>query len=896
MIFNSIRSKIVISSCLCLVVAGTAIITLATLSVRHTAIRKAHDQIRFLAQDRASHIEIELNHAMTSINTLAGILKKVKNPLNPIMLEREEINFFLQSVLKTNKNLVGAYTCWSPNGFDNNDKMYMNEPGHDETGRFALYWYQNKNGIFEVEPLQHEEITDLRDYKDIQQCVISDPHIRNIGGKDFSVISFIIPIGSGKEYLGFVGIDICCYAIQNLVREIDIEGKNGQILIINSNQKILGLTDRPDMICKDLTEIIDHIEIDLQKMTAIKPFTISSQDEFQFYTPITFIKSKPLWVIVSLSRKDITLEAAVLSKNLIFTGIVCILVSLFFLWFFAARIVHSLGLLIKGTERIGQGNYGIQIDNINTRDEIGKLASTINIMSTEINKKEIEKNKFIKNLNEAEEKYRAMMEAMDDPVTICTRDYKIKYMNPAMIRRIGRDAAGEKCFKAIHDIKEKCPWCMAYKTQQGIFFKTDIVSPKDNNSYHISHSPVIYEDGTISKMTVFRDTTDLKKLESQLVQAQKMESIGNLAGGIAHDFNNLLFPIIGMSEMLLEDLPQDSLEHENVQEIFTAGRRAGELVNQILAFSRQSKHKMTPVRVQNVLKEVLKLGRSTIPTNIEIQQNIQQNCGLVMADATQIHQVAMNLITNAYHAVGSKNGAIDIELKEISIEENELPDKELPPGKHVRFSVSDSGIGMAQSTINKIFEPYFTTKEKGKGTGLGLAVVYGIVKEHRGEIEVYSEVGKGTTFCIYLPLMKKATEFVSTEQTSELVTGTEKILLVDDEVSVAKLEGKMLSRLGYQVTLTTDSKEALNKFKLSPDSYDIVISDMTMPNMTGDQLAKELLSIKADIPIIICTGFSERINKEQAEMLGVKGFLMKPVVKSDMAQMVRKMLDEAKDL
>jgi len=411
------------------------------------------------------------------------------------------------------------------------------------------------------------------------------------------------------------------------------------------------------------------------------------------------------------------------------------------------------------------------------------------------------------------------------------------------------------------------------------------------------NNKIIGLKGTLQDITGRKQNEkEKKRLEKQLQQSQKMESIGNLAGGIAHDFNNLLFPIIGMSEMLLEDLPEDSLEYENAQEIFTAGRRAGDLVQQILAFSRQSEHKMTPVRVQNVLKEVLKLSRSTIPTNIEIQQNIQQNCGLVMADSTQIHQISMNLITNAFHAVEDKNGFINIELKEITLKDNELPDSALQPGQYVRLSVSDNGIGMSQNTVHNIFEPYFTTKEKGKGTGLGLAVVFGIVKEYGGDIKVYSEVGKGTTFNIYLPLMEKSSDRIVIDKVSETAVGTENILLVDDEVSVAKLESKMLSRLGYLVTVETKSIDALKAFRSNPDFYDLVISDMTMPDMTGDQLAKEILSTKPDIPIIICTGFSERINKKQAETIGVKGFLMKPVVKSEMAQMVRKVLDEVKKL
>ncbi len=392
---------------------------------------------------------------------------------------------------------------------------------------------------------------------------------------------------------------------------------------------------------------------------------------------------------------------------------------------------------------------------------------------------------------------------------------------------------------------------------------------------------------------IVQDITEKKQLEIRLQQAQKMESIGNLAGGIAHDFNNLLFPIIGMSEMLLDDLPEDSLEYENANEIFHAGKRAGELVKQILAFSRQSEHLMKPVRIQNILKEVLKLSRSTIPTNIKIHHNIQQNCRLVIADPTQVHQVAMNLITNAFHAVEEKNGLIDIELKEITLKNNDLPESALQPGQYVKLSVSDNGIGIEKSLINNIFEPYFTTKKKGKGTGLGLAVVYGIVKEHNGDVKVCSEPAKGTTFNVYLPLMIKAVEIAATNKGAGLETGTERILLVDDEESVAMLERQMLERLGYKVTAQTSSIDALNAFKANPEAYDLVISDMTMPEITGDQLAEKMLSIKPGIPIIICTGFSEKINKEQTEIIGMKGLLMKPVVKSDLAQMVRRVLDEA---
>ena len=385
-----------------------------------------------------------------------------------------------------------------------------------------------------------------------------------------------------------------------------------------------------------------------------------------------------------------------------------------------------------------------------------------------------------------------------------------------------------------------------------------------------------------------------EKLQNQLNQAQKLESIGNLAGGIAHDFNNILFPILGMTEMLLEDLAPGSLAHQNAQEIYDAGIRGSDLVKQILAFSRQSEHKKIPVGIQKVLREVLKLCRRTIPSDIEITQSIQIDCGLVNADPTQVHQIAMNLITNAYHAVEMTGGEISINLHETELLQEDLSNSNLEPSRYAVLTISDTGCGIEPTCMDKIFEPYFTTKEKGKGTGLGLAVVYGIVKEHHGDIKVTSEVGKGTSFTVYIPLIRKKSDTIKSDKIEIHPTGDEMILLVDDEESVLRLENQMLGRLGYRVTMRNSSTDALMEFRANPEAFDLVVSDMNMPNMTGEQFARKLMAIRPNIPVIICTGFSERIDKEKAHAIGIKGFLMKPVVKSELAQMVRKVLDEAK--
>ncbi len=397
----------------------------------------------------------------------------------------------------------------------------------------------------------------------------------------------------------------------------------------------------------------------------------------------------------------------------------------------------------------------------------------------------------------------------------------------------------------------------------------------------------------IGNLGIMRDITEREQAERRIQQAQKMESIGNLAGGIAHDFNNLLFPIVGLAEMLVEDLPPDSPEKQNANEILIAGRRGVELVQQILAFSRQHEHELSPTRLQFVIKEVLKLTRASIPKNIEIKQFLQPDCGLILADSTQLHQIGMNLITNAYHAVQDKRGKINVEVKEIEIKKG-INNKSLRPGKYATLTVTDNGVGIPKENLDKILEPYFTTKEQGKGTGLGLSVVYGIVKEHKGEIKVMSEPGKSTSFQIYLPVIVSPVAKATAPDSSLLPTGTEHILLVDDELPITKLEIQMLERLGYKVDPHTSSPDALEAFKKNPDKYDLIISDMSMPKMTGKDLSEELLKIRPDIPIIICTGFSERFNKEQAQEMGIRGYLIKPVVMADMAKEIRRVLDASK--
>ncbi len=381
-------------------------------------------------------------------------------------------------------------------------------------------------------------------------------------------------------------------------------------------------------------------------------------------------------------------------------------------------------------------------------------------------------------------------------------------------------------------------------------------------------------------------------LEAKLLQAQKMEAIGTLAGGIAHDFNNILFPIMGYTEMLMEDVSVQSSFHSSLKKIYKGTLRAKDLVAQILTFSRQEKNELKLMNIQPVVEESLQLIRSSISTTIKINQDIQSECGMVKADSTQIHQVVMNLTTNAYHAMEDTGGELKVELKEIELGHLDLINLELTAGVYICLSVADTGRGMSKDLRQKIFDPFFTTKEKSKGTGMGLAVVHGIVKRMKGDIQVYSMPGKGSEFRVYLPVVKS--NILSRQQALKnhaLQKGEEQILLVDDEDAIIAMEQNMLERLGYKVTSFISSKEAIEYFKNDPEKFDLIITDMAMPDIPGDKLAKELITIRSNIPILLCTGFSDVISEKKAKGIGIKGFLMKPIAMNDFSKKIRLMLD-----
>ncbi len=383
-------------------------------------------------------------------------------------------------------------------------------------------------------------------------------------------------------------------------------------------------------------------------------------------------------------------------------------------------------------------------------------------------------------------------------------------------------------------------------------------------------------------------------IEDQLRQAEKMQAIGGLAGGIAHDFNNLLSVILGQAEMIeLFDANDDPLLQYRVKELTTAAHRARDLVNQILTFSRRAEHKKERISLVPIIEEATRFLNASIPSTIRIRERIEIGGKMILADPVQMHQVLMNLGANAAHAMWENGGVLDIDLDEVHLAgEDVKPFDGLKPGSHLRLSVSDTGCGIDREHLKKLFDPYFSTKGKGEGTGLGLAVVHGIVKKHGGAITVCSEPGRGATFTVLLPLAPGKAAARPPAAMVRLPRGDERILYVDDEKALVKTHGEILTRLGYDVSLETCGRDALETFISRPDQFDLIISDVTMPKMTGLELAREILAIRPDIPIILCSGFRKKQVMENAEVLGVRDFVIKPIGARALANVVRKALEK----
>ncbi len=505
-------------------------------------------------------------------------------------------------------------------------------------------------------------------------------------------------------------------------------------------------------------------------------------------------------------------------------------------------------------------------------------------------------------LRESEEKYRSMMESMKDEAYICLSDFRIQYMNPATVSRIGRDATGELCYKTIYGLDEQCSWCVFDKVLQGEYVEYELLNPNNNRYYSISNSPIRHTDSSISKLSICRDITDVKKMELQLQQDHKMKIIGTLAGGIAHQFNNDLYVITGNIDLLEMDFPSDENVANYAKEMKASARQMTHLAAQLLAYARGGKYQAKTVSLSNFVKETLSLVKHTIDSAIDVDTDLPRDILNVKVDLTQMQMVMSAVMTNASEAMEGK-GRIQVACRNTIITDETVGGfPGLTPGNYVNLTIADDGKGMDEETRNRIFEPFFTTKFEGRG--LGMAAAYGIVKNHDGWISVDSELGQGTTVKIYLP----AIESVQTRPAglpvaetpvkedpkpkTELIKGTGTILVIEDEEPVMKVSRIILEKMGYSVLEARTGQEAVDVVKTFDGHIDLAMLDILLPDMSGNDICPLIMEARPDLKVIVFSGYS--IDGPAREILnaGAEDFIQKPFAMADLSEKLKKILGD----
>lgn len=500
-------------------------------------------------------------------------------------------------------------------------------------------------------------------------------------------------------------------------------------------------------------------------------------------------------------------------------------------------------------------------------------------------------------LRKSENEWEQTFDAISDIITIQDRNMKILRANKAahdMFHAKPGELKGRYWYELFQSNNKPCSYCpemdtFNFHTPHSAIVTNDTLG----QTFQINCFPLFNENRECHQIVhITKDITVHKKMEAELLQTTKMEAIGTLAGGIAHDFNNILTAILGYAELMQADINEPSRTPNNINQIITAAHRAKELVQQILTFSSKKQDELIQLQPAHIIKESLKLMRASLPATIEIQATIRSDCGTILANPTNIHQIIVNLCTNALHAMEKEKGILTVTLNNVELQETDVLG--VPggyDGSFVELKVSDTGCGMTPEILNRIYEPYYTTREFGEGCGFGLAVVHGIVERCRGFIRVESTPGKGSTFRVYFPIYS-AQDFVADHQLQEaLPMGDEHILVVDDEETIVQLYQTILDQLGYKVTTFVSSEQTLEHFKSAPATYDLLITDQTMPRLTGSELVREILEIRPDMPVILCTGYSSMISEEDALRAGIKKYLMKPIGRFELAVSVREVLD-----
>lgn len=732
----------------------------------------------------------------------------------------------------------------------------------------------------------------------------------------FKPLDWIISVSSYRDEFNYL-VDIEDFKESILSHKT---GKTGYAYVLNAEGTIIVHPNVPGLNLLEQSEYpSEFLKQILKNKNGRIQYLWKNPDEPILREKIVIFKHLPeyKWIIASSSYVDeVFAPLNTFRKFLIVVLILVLLSSVVITYLISTSVTKPLVSLMNKFEEGTKGNFSVRMDE-GALDEFGQLSRHFNSFMEQLEQNhekieaEIQKNIEARSaLVENDLKLRSLFNQSFQFTCILSPSGVLEEVNQS-----GLDFAGCKVQNVVYKPFWMTPWWKhdpkvqqelkeaVKKATQGEFvrYETTNISKDDKvRDIDISIKPIFNSIEEVAFIIAeARDITEYKQaaqerknLAVQLEKSQKMEAIGTLAGGIAHDFNNILSGILGYSQLAELSLDNPVKAKENIAQIVKGAKRAAGLTRQILTFSRQTDYEKQPLHLYIVLKEALKLLRSSIPTTIEINESIFSK-QIILADSTQMHQVIMNLCTNAYHAMGKSGGILTIKLLDVEIsEDKDFFDKIMKNGTYLKLEITDTGPGMNQEILLKAFDPYFTTKEVGKGTGFGLALVHAIVEEHDGYIKVESTVGQGTSFYVYLPIVGQNTDiYAGMKEKKAFKGGTENIMVVDDERDICLVTQEFLQIYGYTVAIFENGQKALEVFEKDPDQFDLIVTDMTMPYMAGDELAKKILTVRKDIPIILCTGYSETVSEAIALEIGIRKYVQKPFSNEELAVLIRNILD-----
>ena len=926
--FSTLKAKIIFLVTLVMVSTAAGIMYFT-----HRDVGKA-----ILASERASSQNIL---RLVELNIKGGYNKLLSEKFDLVVSSTKRLKEVLSlsvSVLDANAKLVDDGLL----AREEAKRRSLNwiKSAHAQKGNLFVF---DLNGIIISHPdstFEGRSMTALKDIKNRKIHEVMREDVLNSGG-DFAVFYWKDLNGSiGRKKLGFFApfhrwkwtvcamldfVDIEAQAEKKMDKIIEVLkstfeniqiAKTGYAFLFNGNGDMLippknqARADYKALLnIQNGNLLLDDLKRAAQENAGAIHYTVASPDgRSQMEARVRYFKAFDWYLAVAVPVQEIHEPANAIVTRQSAVIMIIFLISLIAAYFLMSRISRPLKRLAAYAKEIPlqdftDHNVGIIAPDdlpIKSNDEVGHLAESFMMMKAELRKN-------IQEVIETQAKYRAILESIEEGFFETDLKGRLTFFNHRICNMLGyekEELVGRHCrryttmatFRDVYDVFNK-----VYRTGTPLEIRNCEILRKtgEKKSFELSIYLVKDQIGQpIGFRGVARDISERlraeeerKRLEAQLMRSQKMEALGTLAGGIAHDFNNVLTAVIGYTELVIIEHTDGSRSHKNLKKVTKAAFRARDLVNQILTFSRQTEQELKPVMIGPIVKETLTFLKATIPPTIEIQKSIIAKSDIVFSDPTQIHQVVMNLCTNAAHAMWDKGGVLDVSLTVTVLDSsNQAYYPDLSPGHYLKLSVKDTGHGMNSNTQERIFDPYFTTKEKGKGTGLGLSVTLGIVESHGGTITVSSQPNKGTRFDVYLPLAEEPVT-VENKKQDPLPIGAERILLIDDEEPILDMAEQILEGLGYDVVVHQSSGKALEQFRNDPNHFDLVITDHFMPKMSGLELASELKTIRSDVPIIICSGNGDQLFKKKIKKKGIHKFLPKPLVMRDLANTIREVLN-----